>query len=307
MLTSFFGKSKPINFILVSMYVVMGCVFYFINVMDKTEGFPFFQKQTLLLLGCLFSVFLLNFIVKKNSLTQNNTYSIFFFACFMLLIPILFNNTEVIISSVFLLLAYRRILSLTSEKNLEKKILDASIWITLAALLYFWCILFFIVLFVAIIQQRSENYKLTLIPFVGFFSVIVLATSYNLIQGNSFLWFLNIDRKISLDFQIYERTTLIVPISILAILLVLTLFRKVIRFSETRLKEKSNTTLLILILLISVALILLTPIKNGSEFLYLMAPLAIFTANFIEKAQTFWVKELFLWLAFTVPIIILFL
>ena len=307
MLTSFFSKSKPINFILVSTYLIVGCFFSSISILDETGGFSFFQKQTLLLLVCIFSVLLLNFIVRKNSLTENNTYSIFFFACFMLFIPLLFNNLEVLLVNLLLLLVFRRILSLTSEKNIEKKNLDASIWITFAAIFYFWFILFFIVLFIAIIQKRSKNYKLILIPFVGFLSILVLATSYNLIQGNSFLWFLNIDRSISLDFQSYDKILLIIPISIFAILLILTLFQKAITFSEIRLKEKSNATLLILILLISVISILLIPTKNGSEFLYLMAPLAILTANFIEKLHTLWIKELLLWLALISPIIIAFL
>lgn len=307
MLTSFFSKSKPINFILVSTYLIVGWFFSSIRILDETEGFPFFQKQTLLLLICIFSILLFNFIVKKNNLTENNTYSIFFFACFMLLIPIFFNNLEVLVVNVLLLLSFRRILSLNSEKNMEKKILDASIWITLAAFYYFWCILFFIVLFIAIIQQRSKNYKLILIPFVGFLSMLVLATSYNLFIENSFLWILKIDRSISLDFQTYDKISLIIPISILAILLILTFFQKVISFSEIRLKEKSNATLLILILLINVVSILLIPNKNGSEFLYLMAPLAILTTNSIEKLHILWIKELVLWLALISPIIISFL
>ena len=187
---------------------------------------------------------------------------------------------------------------------MEKKVLDASIWIALASLFYFWSILFFTVLFIAVIQQQSKNYKLILIPFVGVLSIMALTTSYNLIQGNSLLWFSNIDRSISIDFQTYDKISLIIPISILALLLVLTLFKKLINFSENRLNEKSKSTILILILFTSLVSILLFPIKTGGEFLYIMAPLAIFTANFIEKLQTFWIKELILWLTLIVPIII---
>ena len=304
MLTNFFGKSKPINFFLVSIYLIVGCFFSSISLLNEAGGSPFFQKQTFLLLVSIFSVLLLNFIVRKNNLTLNNTYSIFFFACFILLIPSLFNNTDVLLSNVFLLLAFRRILSLSSEKNIEQKILDASIWITLASLFYFWCILFFIILFVAITQQQNKNYRLIIIPFVGFLSIMLLVTSYYLIQGDSFLWFLDIDRRISIAFQAYDKIILIIPISTLSILLVLTLFQKVIGFSEIRLKEKTNATLLILIILISVISIILIQNKNGSELFYLMAPLAILTANYIEKLQTFWIKELILWLTLIFPFII---
>jgi len=307
MLTNFFGKSKPINFILVSGYLIIGCFFCTIRLIDETERFPFFQKQTFLLLVCIFSVLLLNFIVRKNYLTENNTYSIFFFTSFMLLAPSFFNNTEVLISNMFLLLAFRRILSLFSEKNREKKILDASIWITIASFFYFWSILFFAVLFIAIIQQQSKNYKLILIPFVGFISIMVLVTSYNVIQGNSFFWFLNIDKGISLNYETYNTVSLNVSILLLAIMLVLVLLKKLISYFEIRPKEKSKTVLLILILVISLISLLIFPNKTGAELLYIMAPLAILSANFIEKLHTLWIKEMILWLSLAFPIIIAFL
>ncbi len=307
MLTSFFGKSKPINFIIVSIYITIGYLYWSFTVQNESLTLPLFQKQVLLLLICFFTVFLLNFIVKKNHLTENNTYSIFFFACFMLLIPETLFQVDVIISNLFLLLAYRRILSLTSDKNIEKKILDASIWISVASLFNFWCVMFFIILFIAILLRGSNNYKLILIPFVGFLCIITLVTTYNIIFGNSFLWFLDIDTSLNLDYQFYNSLSLNISISILIILLIWTFIQKLINFSEARLKDKSNYILLILILLISTLLILLIPNKNSSEFLYIMAPLAIITSNFIEKLTVFWIKEWLLWIILTFPILVVFL
>ena len=307
MLTSFFGKSKPINFIIVGIYLILGWFYSSLIVLDNFSILSFFRTHTFLLLIILFSVLLLNFIVKKNKLTENNTYTILFFASFMLIMPLSFFHSDVIISNVLLWLAFRRILSLNSEINMEKKILDASIWITIATLFYFWCILFFIVLFISVFQRRSKNYKLILIPFVGFSSVIIIITAFKLVLNKSFLWFLDINTDFSLDLKEYDSLSLIIPITFLVLLMFWTLIQKLIHFSEIRLKDKSNSFLLIMILLISGIVILLIPNKNGSEFLYLMAPLAIFTTNFIDKTTLFWVKELFLWVVVLFPVFVVFL
>ena len=153
--------------------------------------------------------------MKKNLLAANNTYTIFFFSCLVLLIPVVFTNTDLVLSNLFLLLAYRRILSLSSEKNREKKILDASIWISLAGIIYFWNLLFFIVLFIAIIQQRSKNYRLILIPFVGFFTILVLKTSYHILKDDSLNWLPSVDKSIGFQFQNYNIQSLIFVISLL--------------------------------------------------------------------------------------------
>ncbi len=307
MLTSFFGKSKPVNFIIVSIYIIIGWFLRTLIDIEYITVASFFQTQTVLLLIILFSVFLLNFIIRKNKLTENNTYTILFFACFIMLFSELFFQSNIIISNVLLLLAFRRFMSLNSGINIEKKILDASIWITIATLFYFWCILFFIVLLVAVFQLRLKNYKLILIPFVGFSSVIIIITTIKLVLNNSFLWFLEMDTSLNLDFLKYDSLLLIIPISFLILLLILTLIQKLINFSEIRLKDKSNSFLLILMLIISAIVVLFIPNKNGAEFLYLMAPLAIFTTNFMEKTTLFWVKELFLWIVVVFPLIVVFL
>lgn len=307
MLTSFFGKSKPVNFIIVSIYMIIGYFFWSLYFLNNTDGFPFFKKEALLLFIGLFTIFLLNFIVKKNNLTENNTYAIFFLASFMVLIPEFFFNTDIIISNLFLLFAFRRILSMASEKNLEKKALDASIWIAIASLFYFWCILFFVVLFIAIFQSRIKNYKLIFIPFVGFISVFILVTTAKLILNDSVLWFLETDINLNLTFQAYNSLAVIITILFFSILLIWTFIHKTINFSNIRLKDKANFILLALIVLISIIIILFIPNKKGAEFLYLMFPLAIFTTNIIENLSLFWVKETFLWIALLLPILVVFL
>lgn len=304
MLTSFFSNSKPFHFIVVSLLLFAGCFVYIFQDYNEAINYSalaisFFQSFVFFILFLL-----LRFIIKKNRLTQSNSYALFIFCCFILATPILFKESNTVFSLLFLLLALRRILSLTSKKSIEKKILDASIWITIAALFYFWSILFFIVLFIAVIQLASKNYRLVFIPFVGFFSIFILTTVYQLIVNDTLWWFLEYLPQIGFDFSYYYSLPLFIPSIFLVLLGLFGIFYKTINFSNTPLKEKSKYWILIFSLLVGIVLIILTDHKNGSELIFLFAPISIFTAMFIEKINKKWIGEVLLWLLMVMPILI---
>ena len=117
MLTSFFSNSKPFHFIVVSLLLFAGWFIYIVQ--DVNEAFNYAEIAKSLLQNAVFLLLflLLSFIIKKNRLTQSNSYALFLFCCFILTIPILFKEPEAIFSLLFLLLALQRILSISSKKN----------------------------------------------------------------------------------------------------------------------------------------------------------------------------------------------
>lgn len=307
MLTSFFSNSRPSHFIVVSLLLFAGCFFNIIHDLNEVTNYDSIVK--LLIQNTMFLLFflLLSFIIKKNRLTQSNSYALFLFCCFILMIPFFFNDSNLAFSFFFLLLALRRILSISSQKNIEKKILDASIWITIAALFYFWSILFFIILFISIIQLTSTNYKLVFIPFVGFTSVIMLTSVYHTMVNNDIWSFLDYKDQISFDFSPYYSLKIIIPSIFILLSGIFAFVYKSITISKTPLKEKSTYWILFFFLLIGIILIVLKNNKNGSELLFLLVPISIFTANFIESIDKKWISELFLWFAFILPFALFFL
>jgi hypothetical protein len=225
----------------------------------------------------------------------------------MVLFPSVFEESNMIFSNVFLLLALRRILSLPSEVNTEKKILDASLWISVAALFNFWSILFFAVLFFAVFQRVSKNYKYILIPFVSVFSVFTLTTVYYLLVNDSFLWFLDLQTSIGFDFSEYKSPQLIVSILFITTIFLVSIIQKSVHKATIPLKEKSKNRLLFNTLLIGILLILISPIKNGSEFIFLFAPLSIFATSYVESTKKVWISESILWATVLLPFLIYFL
>jgi len=138
MLTSFFSKSRPINLTVV---VVLLVIFYAsANFFEWGQGenvWDLFQEVAVLGLLIL-SLFVLNFIAKKNDLTKRSAYKTLLFALFAISFAELLENAPVIISNLCILLALRRIISLKSHKFVQQKIFDATFWIAIATLYNFW-------------------------------------------------------------------------------------------------------------------------------------------------------------------------
>ena len=61
------------------------------------------------------------------------------------------------------------------------------------------------------------------------------------------------------------------------------------------------------LLRVAFATVILAPQKNGSEFLFLFAPLSIVMTNYIESIKEKWFKEVFLSMLIVVPLILLVL
>ena len=150
MLASFFKKSKPINFLIVGVF--MAIYFIMANFFKNNEilSWQYIGKKIGYLITYLLVMVILNFIVKRNGISKKNTFTIFIFGIItMLLLPVL-KADELFISALFVLLALRRVISLKSGLEIKKKIFDASLWVGVASLFYPLSIYFLILPFVGI-------------------------------------------------------------------------------------------------------------------------------------------------------------
>ncbi|WP_410006558.1 DUF6427 family protein [Aequorivita nionensis] len=317
MLTSFFGKSIPLNYLILGVFIVAG---YLLGAISGSlvviTPYLLFVHSAFIILSVLIML-LLDFIIRKNHLTKTNTFAILFFTCFMVMLPVIFLQHKILLANAFLILALRRIMSLRSDKNSSKKILDASFWITIASLFYFWSLLFFIPLWIAIIQKPNSNYKQMLIPFTGFAAVLIINTAYQLLINDSFAWFFNWMEPVSFDFSKYNSPSVLVPATVILAFYIWTGVYRTLRLSAVSIKEKSNYLLMLYVSLISLLTALMGPEKTGAEILFVLAPISIIAANYIEGFETdryvekditeFWFKEIMLWLVVVLPFVFLFL
>lgn len=305
MITSIFSRSKPINFIIVAVYVS----FLFII---ANYSFLFSDLNTALtalskLLITLFLVFLLDFIISKNNLTQRNSYAIMTFGLLFGMFPEAMTHLDLLLSNLFILFALRRLISLHSKLSIKKKLFDAGFWIAIATIFDIWAILFFALVIVALIYHSQNDFKNILIPFAGITAVFVLLMIYNILVNDVFLRPSDFERFASLDFTGYNSKESILKFTILFSSFIWTLFYFFRMLPDKNKKLKPSYFIIAWASIIAILAAIIAPVKNGSEYLYLFAPFSIIMANYIEVISERWFKEVFIALFLITPIISLLL
>ena len=199
MITSFFRTSKPIHYIIFIIVLILVFLYQRIFVGDFGVKFLNSLEEMGYLLIVLTSFFLLIFIVTKNNLTHNNSYAELYFCLFVGLIPSSLEINSILISNLFILLSLRRIVSLKTKTNIKKKLLDASMWICLAAVFEPWAILFLALIFMAMVLYSVSQIKNMVIPFCGILIVGILMTCLRLLTDNVFPNFFKYISEINFD------------------------------------------------------------------------------------------------------------
>jgi hypothetical protein len=274
---------------------------------NKPFGLNVLIKQTSLLAVCLSSVFVLDFLVSRNNLTKKNSYKILIFGLFVALLPETILNSKLLLANFFILLALRRILSLRSNKDIKKKLFDASFWICIATLFYFWSILFYVLIIAALILYSIVDIKNWIVPFIGALTVVIIGVSYMIIMDYNILDYSNNLISFSFDFSTLNSKRIVVSATIILSYGVWSLLYFVRHLKAKSKKSRPSFLLIIFAVVVGLLILAVSPNKNGSEFLFLFAPLSIIVTNYLETISEKWFKEVLLLGLIVTPILILLL
>ncbi|WP_035646648.1 DUF6427 family protein [Flavobacterium sp. ASV13] len=285
MITSVFKKSTPLNY---SLVVILILVFFFLfQIQDPswiTNYFLGFQKVSLLCF-VLASFFLINFIAKKNGLSKDNGYAIFFYLLFILFFPTIFNDSNVIYANFFLLLALRRLISLQSLKSSKEKIFDASFWILIASLFQFWCILFLILVFISIIFHVSRDYRNWVLPFVALLAVSLIFLMVSLLFHFDAIAF--VEKRAVIDLSIdyfknnYENGALSIYVAVALFFVVSMLMTLSNRPQIVHTSYKK----IVACFFIAAFVFILSPNKSNDLLLFSITPLTLMASSHVEYMQ----------------------
>ncbi|MCB4807321.1 DUF6427 family protein [Tamlana sp. 62-3] len=307
MITSFFKKSKSINFIIVFFIALLALLIGKLGAVNQDLDFTFFVKLSGFVVIIFASILLLNFIVSKNSLTQKDNYEMLLFSLFLLFITQSTQHFNVLISNLFILLALRRLISLRTPKNTKEKLFDAAFWIGIAALFYFWSVLFFALIILSLILFSDGNLRHWIIPFLGILTVFVLSIVISIIFYDNYFQFIDQSFSVSFDFSIYNSLSYIIAITLLFSFGAWSSLFYLKNIKKKKKAFRASFTTIIFAAIIAFLLVIIVPNKNGSEFLFLFAPLAIIITNYIEVIHEKWFKEIFLGILIFAPFILLML
>lgn len=305
MITSVFSKSKPVNFIIVALAVVI--VFVFANYQKFSFQFYTITEEFFKAIIALFCVFVLDFIISKNDLTKKNSYGIMTLGLAFAIFPETVIHTNMLIANMLVLFALRRLFSLHSKRKIKKKFFDATFWIGLATLFYTWAILFLIIVALALVYYWQNDIKNSIVAALGFVTVIILLLCYNIIFFDEYIGANNFQFSLNFDFSVYNSASKIIAITMISTAYLWSLVFYLKNISDKNKKMRPIHFLVILTSIIAFIIAFIAPEKNGSEFLFLFIPFSIVVANYLETITERWFKEVFVSLLLMTPILALVL
>lgn len=291
MITTIFSKSRPFNYILVTGLLII-CFFLYHLQQDRWTDSAFLIAEKVGLLALLIaSLFISNFVTKRNSLSRDNTYPFLFFFSFLILFPTTLGNANLVISNFFVLLALRRLISLQSLLTPKEKIFDASLWIFVATLFHFWSILYIILVFTSILLHVSRDYRNWVLPYIALFTAASIFLLASLIFDNTLIEQLLLGTRLNFDFDYFTNKFQNIALSIYAAIAVLFLFSQVISLPSKPLNLQASYKKIIISFIIGLIIFIISPGKNNSILIYTFMPLSVMATGFFEGIQVKWMKE----------------
>ena len=285
MITSVFKKSTPLNLILVVFLMLVFFLLYQIQDLTWTDSLVSILKKSGLFLVLLGSVFITNFVAKRNGLSKDSSYTIFFYFLFLLFFPSSLDNSNLILSNFFILLALRRLISLQSLKASREKIFDASLWIFVASLFHFWSILYIVLVFISIIFHVSRDYRNWVLPFIALFSVGTIASVFSIMFDTSIIEFVKTHATVNfkLDYFVnnYQNGAFSIYLTV-ALFFLISMFASL---SSKPLLLHSSFKKILTSFFIGIAIFVVSANKSNDLLLYTFAPLAIMATSHIEIKQ----------------------
>lgn len=294
MITSLFRKSTLLNYSAVIIGVV---VFFFLcQIHSETPidmGIGIIKKGFLLSL-ILASIFIANFIVKKNALSKDSAYTVLFYFIFLLFFPQLWSNFNLILSNFFILLALRRLISLQSPRAPKEKIFDASLWVFVACLFHFWSIIYIVLVFIAILFHVARDYRNWFLPFIAFFTTAAIFLLMALIFDATYIQQLLSQTVVNYKINYFINNYQNLALSIYATVALFFVASLLLTLSNRPLMLHSSYKKIISAFLIGVVVFVLSPNKSNDLLVFTIAPLAMMATSHIEMAQIKWQKEVVL-------------
>ncbi len=298
MIANFFNQTKPINFVVLSIMMLLVFMISSIATYSGDFSFVFLLKKGAFLFLTILMIFVYNFIIRKNALTENNSYALLFYILLIGFFPYILENNKLLIANFILLFSFRRIYSLRTSIHVREKIFDSAFWIGIASMFYFWSILFFILIYSAIWAFNKGEKRNIFIPIIGFTTPIFLTFVYYLSGDNliefSKLWSINYDFSLSS----YVFLKLLFPLVFLIILSLISVYPTTKKSLIAKMDFKSTWTILMIHILLALSIVLISPQKTGSELMFLFFPLSILLANFIQIIKKYWLKEMIIYIFF---------
>lgn len=296
MLANFLNKSKPINFIgLLVFFAVCFLVSAAIHFDYANFSINNLLKTLVLLLIFIAVFFIFNFIISKNNLSYDNSYSYYLFTVLCIYFISEITAYKELILTVFYLLFLRKVYSLKSPKKLIKKLFDAGFWVGLLCLFDPKYSLLFLLITLGTYSHQKITIHTFLTPIIGFITPLFSWFSYLFWMDKTADFNAIFLKKANFIISFYtdEKSRLFI-----IFLLLITVFAIILKSLKTLTINntfKKNWVLLMANFVIVLLLILFQNSSKITETLFLLFPVSIILANGIELIKKRWMVNVVLY------------
>ena len=306
MLSSFFGKTKPINYFVLSGFLLL---VYLIRLYYSIQGDwsqIFLPLEVLAFGAILLAIFVMNEVVRTEKVTSFNSYAMLFFVLLTICFSETLSDKDAIFANLFLVVAIWRLLAIRSMRNVKHKIFDSTFLIGLASLFFDWSLIYLILVLLVVNLYEGKVFKNWLVPLVALATLSIVVFTILLLNGNE-AFFLE-HYTFSLD--LFFKTSLTELFGVKGVVyLLLFVAIAIFVFARTR-KAGGGKLVLLQVVFIAFALgvfLYLLEVGNTTAILVTFFPAAIFLANFLEGIKREKLKEAMLAISILIPFLLLFL
>ena len=305
MLANFFGKSNPVNFIVI-FSIFLG--FYLTNSISSislaTLNFSLVLEYILMLIFFLVFFFFFNFILSKNKLTLYNSYGFLIFVLLFGFFPDTMSSRHELFLNILVLIYLRRVYSLRSGKDLYKKIFDSGFWLGVLFLIAPKTVLFGILLFLSIWLFQKINFRTLLIPCLGFLAPVLCYVAYFFWFDQteefiaSFFWYANY------NFELFTDSSIFIPTIVLGTLVLISILVKTPKVISISGNYRNYWILILFNLFIAITILLIQNTLHESQLILLFFPISVILTNWLESIQKPFLKNIFIAALLCTPIIL---
>lgn len=306
MIASLFKKSTPLNYSL----VIIGVVFFFFLYQFSHDAAlstgAVLGEKLLLLLVVFASLFVTDFIIKRNGLSKDSSYTVLFYFLFLLFFPSAWDNLNLMLSNFFVLLAFRRLVSMQTPRAIKEKIFDASLWVFVAALFHFWSILFIILVFVAILFHAARDYRNWFLPFIALLALSIMFVFGSLLFNENWIDGLFKDSMVNFKLDYFTSNSQNLALAIYGTVAISFLATLLLTLGNRPLITHASYKKIISAFVIGVGVWVISPIKSNDLLVFSFASLAMMATSFIEMSAWRWKKEVIVWGVLVLGVVLFF-
>lgn len=302
MLANFFGKTDPINFIII--FVVFLCY--------ATASFfvDFSSMDSLIWLGSMVVLYVLlffffNFILAKNKLTLYNSYGFLFYVLLFGIFSFTIFDRQELIVNLILLIMLRRVYSLRTPKSVFKKMFDSGFWLAILFVLDPFSLIFGILIYTSISLFQKLNIRTFFIPVVGFVVPLILYFTYCFWTDRLSDFYQLFSWYTDYDFTFYGQAKVMIPLVFVGVMTILSILFKTPKVFLVSGNYRKFWSLTIVNLLVAIGFVIFAKDRNGAELMCAFFPIAVILANGIEGFTKRFFQDLVLGIFALIPIVLL--